>query len=140
MLETEFTAIDVCCRTCGARWEAPVARTVNAGTHPDARLGIILGRMHRARCPVCATMHDLDVIVDYYDPDQARVIQVRPAWERRAGGEEWYWDRLEDLVGRYWNVAVWVEVVFGFTELTEQYLGGPHAVAAAHREWEARNE
>lgn len=139
MLETELTAVDVCCRTCGARWEAPVARRVNSGTHPDARLGILLGRMHRARCPICATTHELDVIVDYYDPDQARVIQVRPTWERRAGGEEWYWDRLEDLVGRYQDVVVRVEVVFGFAELTERHLGGPHAVAAAHQEWEARN-
>jgi len=96
--------------------------------------------MHQARCPVCATAHDLDVILDYYDPSQARVIQVRPAWEQQAGGEEWYWDRLEDLVGRYRAVAVRVEVVFGFAELTERHLGGPYAVAAARREWEARNE
>ncbi|MDI3342055.1 MAG: CpXC domain-containing protein [Sphaerobacter sp.] len=139
MLKTEYTAVDLRCPDCRVSWEAPVARVVNVGTDPDARLGILLGKMHRSRCPLCKREQAIEVIFDYYDPDQALVIQVRPAWEIKAGGgEDWYWARYEDLVQKYASVDVRVDVVFGFEEMIEKYLGGQAAVAAAWREWEAR--
>ena len=65
--------------------------------HPDARLGILLGTMHRTRCPVCKKPRDIDFIFDYYDPDQNLIIQVRPDWEFQAGGgEDWYWTQYEN--------------------------------------------
>lgn len=136
--ETVFTSHDVVCHHCATGWEEPVARVVNVATDPDARLGILLGTMHRATCRTCATVQTLDVIVDYYDPVRSLLVQIRPAWERAAGGDEWYWARLEALVLQYAALPVQVDVAFGFGELIERYLGGAATVAAAHKEWAAR--
>ena len=136
--ETVFTSREVVCHHCAARWEEPVARVVNVSTAPDARLGILLGTMHRAACRACAAVQTLDVIVDYYDPERALLVQIRPAWERAAGGEDWYWARLEELVLRYAELPARVEVVFGFGEMVARYLGGEAAIAAAREEWAAR--
>lgn len=139
MLETEYSSIDMRCRSCHTVWEAPVARVVNVGTHPDARLGILLGTMHHTRCPACKKQELIETIFDYYDPAQELVVQVRPEWEWKAGGgEDWYWARYEDLVMKYASVPVRVDVVFGFQEMIDKYLGGAEAVAEAQREWDER--
>lgn len=138
VLETCFTSREVVCRHCATGWEEPVARVVNVSTDPDARLGILLGTMHQAACRACATVQTLDVIVDYYDPVRALLVQIRPAWERAAGGEAWYWERLEALILQYQELPVRVDVVFGFGELIERHLGGAMAVAEAREEWAAR--
>jgi len=139
MIETEYTELEMRCVGCSAKWEAPVARQVNVKTHPDARLGILLGTMHRTRCPVCKTPRDIEFIFEYYDPDQSLLLQVRPDWEIVAGGgEDWYWERYEDLVKKYAEVDVRVDVVFGMSEMVEKYLGGEDARAAAREEWAAR--
>ncbi len=139
MLETEYTEVEMRCVGCQAIWSPPVARQVNVGTHPDARLGILLGTMHRTRCPVCKRPRDIDFIFDYYDPDRNLIIQVRPEWEFHAGGgEDWYWTQYEYVVNKYAEKEVKVDVVFGFKELIEKYLGGDEAVAAAKVEWEER--
>ena len=141
MLETSYSSLDLHCRNCQARWETPVARLVNVKTHPDGRLGILLGTMHRPSCPVCRTPHDPEPIFDYYDPDQQLVVQVRPAWEFHAGGgEDWYWARYEDLVERYADVDVRVDVVFGYQEMIDKYLGGQAAVETAQAEWATRQQ
>ena len=139
MLETEYTEVEMRCAGCKSKWDAPVARQVNVQTHPDARLGILLGTMHRTRCPVCKTSREVEVIFEYYDPDQELVLQVRPDWEFAAGGgEDWYWERYEDLVKKYAETEVRVDVVFGFDQMIEKYLGGDAARAAAREEWAAR--
>ncbi len=139
MLETEYSEVEMRCVGCSAIWHPPVARVVNVKTHPDARLGILLGTMHRTRCPVCKKPRDIEFIFDYYDPDQHLLIQVRPEWEIHAGGgEEYYWTQYENLVKKYAEHDVRVDVVFGFNEMIEKYLGGQEAVAAAREEWQAR--
>lgn len=139
MLETEYTSYDMRCPVCQAGWEAPVARFVNVETHPDARLGILLGTMHHSHCPSCRTDRLVETIFDYYDPARKLIIQVRPDWEYEAGGgEDWYWDRYEDLVQKYAEVDVRVDVVFGYQQMIDKYLGGEEAVAEAHREWDER--
>lgn len=140
-ITTEFTEIEMRCVPCNTAWSAPVVRRVNVATHPDARLGILLKTMHRTACPLCKKPREIDMIFDYYDPERRLVVQVRPAWEIRAGGgEDWYWARYEDLVLKYANYDVRVDVVFGFDEMIEKYLGGQEAVEAAQREWRARRE
>lgn len=140
-ITTEFTEIEMRCVPCNTVWSAPVVRRVNVATHPDARLGILLKTMHRTACPLCKKPREIDTIFDYYDPERRLVVQVRPAWEIRAGGgEDWYWARYEDLVLKYANYDVRVDVVFGFDEMIEKYLGGPEAVEAAQQEWRARRE
>uniref|UniRef100_A0A7C2WRR3 CpXC domain-containing protein n=2 Tax=Thermorudis TaxID=1649508 RepID=A0A7C2WRR3_9BACT len=140
-ITTEFTEIEMRCVPCNASWSAPVARRVNVATHPDARLGILLKTMHRTACPLCKTPKEIDTIFDYYDPERKLVVQVRPSWEIHAGGgEDWYWARYEDLVLKYANYDVRVDVVFGFDEMIEKYLGGQEAVEVAQREWRARRE
>ncbi len=39
---------------------------------------------------------------------------------------------------KYADVDVQVDVVFGFAQMIEKYLGGEAAVAEARREWEER--
>ncbi|HVB63455.1 MAG TPA: CpXC domain-containing protein [Nitrolancea sp.] len=139
MFETEYTELEMRCVGCSAKWDVPVARQVNVKTHPDARLGILLGTMHRTRCPVCKKPRDIEFIFEFYDPDQSLLLQIRPDWEIIAGGgEDWYWERYEDLVKKYAELDVRVDVVFGMNELVEKYLGGEDARAAAREEWAAR--
>lgn len=139
MIETEYAEVQMRCVKCNAIWNPPVARQVNVGTHPDARLGILLGTMHRTHCPVCRQSREIEFIFDYYDPEQNLVIQVRPEWEIHAGGgEDFYWKQYEILVKKYEDKDVRVDVVFGFKELIDKYLGGEDAVAAAKEEWKAR--
>jgi len=138
-IHTEYTELEMLCVSCRATWSVPVARRVNVATHPDARLGILLKTMHRTACPVCRQPREVDTIFDYYDPERQLVVQVRPSWEIKAGGgEDWYWARYEDLVLKYADHDVRVDVVFGFDELIEKYLGGEEAVAQAQKEWNAR--
>ena len=93
-ITTEFTEIEMRCVPCNTAWSAPVVRRVNVATHPDAWLGILLKTMHRTACPLCKKPREIDTIFDYYDPERRLVVQVRPAWEIRAGGgEDWYWAR-----------------------------------------------
>jgi hypothetical protein len=139
MFETEYTELQMLCVGCKAKWDVPVARQVNVGTHPDARLGILLGTMHRTRCPVCKKPRDVECIFDYFDPEQQLVVQIRPDWEFQAGGgEDWYWARYEGLVQKYADQDVRVDVVFGFDEMINKHLGGDEARAAAKVEWAER--
>jgi len=48
--------------------------------------------------------------------------------------------RYEDLVLKYQDVDVRVDVVFGFDQLIEKYLGGQAAVQEARERWEARRK
>lgn len=140
-LPTEFSEVEMRCPPCNAVWSAPIARRVNVQTHPDARLGILLKTMHWTYCPVCKRVRDIDTIFEYYDPEQRLLIQVRPEWEYHAGGgEDWYWARLEDFVLAYQDTDVRVDVVFGFDQLIEKYLGGTEAVRQAREEWERRQK
>lgn len=140
-LPTEFSEVEMRCPSCNAVWSAPIARRVNVQTHPDARLGILLKTMHWTYCPVCKRVRDIDTIFEYYDPEQRLLIQVRPEWEYHAGGgEDWYWARLEDFVLAYQDTDVRVDVVFGFDQLIEKYLGGTEAVRQAREEWERRQK
>lgn len=130
---------EVVCRRCQAKWQPPIARFVNAKTDPDARLGILLETMHRSYCPQCKLYQLIDTTFEYYDPDQGIVVQVRPAWEYKAGGgEEYYLKRFEDLVHKYSTTDVRVDVAFGMQDLIDRYLGGEQAVAEAREEWHRR--
>lgn len=140
-LPTEFTEIEMRCPPCNAVWSAPVARRVNVRTHPDARLGILLKTIHWTRCPVCKQQRPIDTIFEYFDPDKRLLVQVRPEWEYYAGGgEDWYWARYEDLVLKYQDVDIRVDVVFGLVQLIEKFLGGEDAVRQAREEWETRQQ
>lgn len=130
---TEYTEVELICARCQVQWSPPVARFVNIETHPMAREGILRKSMHRARCPSCRTYEiEVDQIFDYYDPDEKLILQFRPAWEFKAGGgEEMYWTRLEQLIEKYAEDDVRVDVVFGFDEMIAKHLGGEEAVAAS---------
>jgi hypothetical protein len=138
-LETWFMDFEVVCRRCQSRWQPPIARFVNAGTDPDARLGILLSTMHHSYCPHCKLKQYIDTTFEYYDPDENIVIQVRPEWEFKAGGgENYYLKRFEDLIHKYSKTDVRVDVVFGMQQLIDKYLGGAAAVASAKEEWQTR--
>ena len=132
---------EVVCRRCQSKWQPAIARFVNAGTDPDARLGILMGTMHHSYCPQCKLKQYIDTTFEYYDPEENIVIQIRPEWEFKAGGgEDYYLKRLEDLVMTYSKTDVRVDVVFGMNELIHKYLGGDEAIAAAQEEWNQRRE
>ncbi len=140
-LDTWFMDFEVVCRRCQSKWQPPIARFVNSGTDPDARLGILLNTMHQSYCPHCKLKQFIDTTFEYYDRDQNIVIQVRPEWEYKAGGgEKYYLKRFEDLIMKYSKTDVRVDVVFGMKQLIDQYLGGDAAVAAAQDEWNSRRE
>lgn len=140
-LATEFSEIEMRCPPCNAVWSAPVVRRVNVRTHPDARLGILLGTIHWTRCPVCKQPRAIETIFEYFDPEQRLLVQVRPEWEYHAGGgEDWYWARYEDLVLKYQDVDIRVDVVFGLHQLIEKWLGGEEAIRRAREEWEIRRQ
>jgi hypothetical protein len=134
-LRTKFTEVELMCPKCRSEWGAGVAVLVNAKTDPAATEGVLRNTMHRSRCPACkGYVHDINHIWDYYDPDRQLIVQVRMAWEYKAGGgEEVFYKRLEDLVMKYQNDEVRVDVVFGMQELIDKYLGGEEAVTAAMR-------
>ncbi|MEZ4521437.1 MAG: CpXC domain-containing protein [Thermomicrobiales bacterium] len=134
-LRTRFTEVELMCPKCRSEWSPGVAMLINAKTDPAATEGILRGTMHRSRCPACkGYVHDIMHIWDYYDPDNDQIVQVRMDWEYKAGGgEEVYFKRLEDLVMKYQNDDVKVDVVFGMQELIDKYLGGEEAVEAAMR-------
>ncbi|CAN5739703.1 hypothetical protein BH23CHL2_BH23CHL2_30020 [soil metagenome] len=134
-LRTRFTEVELLCPKCRSEWSPGVAVLINAKTDPAATEGVLRGTMHRSRCPACkGHVHDIMHIWDYYDPDNQQIIQVRMDWEYKAGGgEEVYFKRLEDLVMKYQNDDVKVDVVFGMQELIDKYLGGQEAVDAAMR-------
>jgi hypothetical protein len=138
-LETWFEEVDMTCPRCQSTWQPAIARFVNVRTHPDARLGLLLDKMHHSFCPRCKTPRFIETTFEYYDPDRELVIQIRPEWEIKAGGgEDYYLKRFEDLVNKYAATDVRVDVVFGYKELIERYLGGENAVAEARVEWERR--
>lgn len=138
-LQTWFMDFEVVCRRCQSRWQPPIARFVNAGTDPDARLGILLNTMHQSYCPQCKLKQFIDTTFEYYDPEQQLVVQIRPEWEYKAGGgEDYYLKRFEDLVIKYSKTDVRVDVVFGLPQLIDKHLGGEAAVADAQEEWRAR--
>jgi hypothetical protein len=140
-LDTLFVETEILCRYCQTNWQPPIAKFVNVKTDPDARLGILIGTMHSTYCPYCKKKTFIDTTFEYYDPDQSLLVQIRPAWEFKAGGgEEWYLKRFEDLVMKYSETDVRVDVVFGFDEMIGKYLGGEQAVAEAHEEWERRKQ
>ncbi len=140
-LETRFMEFEVVCRRCQSKWQPAIARFVNVGTDPDARLGILINTMHHSFCPQCRLKQYIDTTFEYYDPEENIVIQVRPEWEFKAGGgEDYYLKRLEDLVYKYSKNDVRVDVVFGLRELIDKYLGGEDAVEAAKAEWYRRKE
>jgi hypothetical protein len=140
-LSTLFAETEIVCRRCQSKWQPPIARLVNVKTDPDARLGILLKTMHHAFCPQCKTKTFIDTTFEYYDPDQELLVQIRPAWEYKAGGgEEWFLKRFEDLIMKYKDTEVRVDVVFGFDEMIQKHLGGEEAVAEAEVEWERRKE
>lgn len=131
--KTRFTEVELICPKCTAMWSPPVAVIVNAQTDPQAKEGILRGTMHRVRCPRCK-QHEFDVdhIWDWYDPDEGLLIQFRPKWEYKAGGEEEvYLKRLEALVFKYAEHDIRVDVSFGFGDAIDKYFGGEEAVAAA---------
>ncbi|HQX62304.1 MAG TPA: CpXC domain-containing protein [Thermomicrobiales bacterium] len=131
-LKTAYTETELRCPNCRATWSPVVANFVNFGTDPKGREGMLRKAMHHAYCPACKYHIEVDHIFCAYDPDRNLVIQVRPAWEFKAGGgEEIYWSRLENLVEKWADVDVQVDIVFGFDELIEKHLGGQEAAEAA---------
>lgn len=131
-LKTAYTEVELRCPQCRATWSPAVANFVNFGTDPKGREGMLRKTMHHAYCPACKYHVEVDHIFAVYDPEKNLIVQVRPAWEFKAGGgEDYYWKRLEDLVEKWADVDVHVDIVFGFDELIEKFLGGQAAVDAA---------
>jgi hypothetical protein len=141
-LRTRFTEVELICPKCRSQWAAPVASFINIKTDPAAIEGILRNTMHQSRCPACKGFtHDVMHIWDYYDPDDQQIVQVRLRYEYKAGGgEKIYFKRLEDLVMKYQNDEVKVDVVFSMPELVEKYMGGEEAVAASMRRREKEIE
>ena len=130
--QTRYTETELRCPRCQSLWSPTVADFVNVSTHPQARDAILRKTMHKSRCPACKHELSIDHIFKYYDPDENLIVQVRLGWEFRAGGgEEIYWKRLEDLVMKHAEDDVRVDVVFGFDDMIEKYLGGQAEVDAA---------
>lgn len=119
-------------------WDAPVVRVVNVGTDPDARLGILLQLIHKSWCPVCLTLYTVPVVFDYFDPARLLLVQIRPTWEVAAGGPGWKAARLRELTARYAGYDVRLNVVFGYDEMIDTYLGGAIAVALAQQDYARR--
>jgi hypothetical protein len=131
-LRTQYSEVTVVCPGCRAQWSPSVVTIVNIGTDPQGREGILRGSIHRPACPRCKRIMELDHIFSVYDPERQLVVQVRPKWEFNAGGgEELYWKRLEDFVLKHAEDEVVVDVVFGYADLIDKYLGGQAAVEAA---------
>lgn len=131
-LKTAYTETELICPVCKAKWSPAVANFVNFETDPRGREGILRKAMHHAYCPACRHHLEIDHIFSVYIPEQNIVVQVRPTWEFKAsGGEEGYWKRLEWLVEKHAKDDVRVDVVFGFDELIEKFLGGEEARQAA---------
>lgn len=130
---TKFSEVELICPRCNAMWSPPVAVMVNAATDPQAKEGILRGTMHRVRCPRCKQHeYDIDQIWDWYDPEEKLLIQFRPKWEYKAGGEEEvYFKRLEALVLKYADYDVRVDVSFGYQDAIARYFGGEEGVQAA---------
>jgi hypothetical protein len=138
-LETRFEEIEMTCPKCQANWQPAIARFVNVKTHPDARLGLLLDKMHHSLCPRCKAPRFIETSFEFYDPDRELIVQIRPEWEFKAGGgEDYYLKRFEDMVDKYAATDVRVDGVFGYKQMIERYLGGENAVAEARVEWERR--
>lgn len=140
-LKTKYNETELNCPRCRARWSPVVADVINFGADPKGREGILRKSIHHSYCPACKYHMRIDHIFVTYDPDENLLVQVRPAWELKAGGgEEYYWTRLEDAVLKYQDLDVRVDVVFGYDELIEKYLGGQPAVDAALQRAEQERE
>ena len=137
-LQTSYTEVELICPKCRGRWSPVVANFVNLGTDPQGREGMLRRTMHHAYCPACKYHLEIDHIFSVYDPEENLVVQVRPQWEFKAGGgEEIYWKRLENLVEKFADTDVRVDIAFGYHELIEKFLGGQAAVDAAMERAEA---
>ncbi len=133
-LTTKYNETELNCPKCRARWSPVVADFINFGTDPKGREGILRKSIHHSYCPACKHHMEIDHIFVVYDSDENLLVQVRPRWEFKAGGgEEYYWTRLEDLVLKYQDLDVRVDVVFGYDDLIEKHLGGQAAVEAANQ-------
>lgn len=131
-LKTKYNETELNCPKCRARWSPVVADVINFGTDPKGREGILRKSIHHSYCPACKHHMEIDHIFVVYNPDDNLLVQVRPRWEFKAGGgEEYYWTRLEDAILKYQDLDVRVDVVFGYDDLIEKYLGGQPAVDAA---------
>ena len=131
-LKTAYTETELICPQCKAKWSPAVANFVNFETDPKGREGILRNAMHHAYCPACRYHLEIDHIFSVYIPEENIVVQVRPTWEfKAAGGEDGYWTRVEWLVEKHATDDVRVDVVFGFKELIDKYLGGDEASEAA---------
>jgi hypothetical protein len=131
-LRTKYNETELNCPRCRARWSPVVADVINFGTDPKGREGILRKSIHHAYCPACKYHMEVQHIFAVYDPDENLLVQVRPAWEFKAGGgEDYYWTRLEDAILKYQDLDLRVDVVFGTDSLIEKYLGGQAAADAA---------
>jgi len=131
-LKTKYNEVELNCPQCRVRWSPIVADIINFGTDPKGREGILRKSIHHAYCPACKFHMEVEHIFVVYMPDENLLVQVRPAWEIRAGGgEDYYWKRLEDAIIKYQDLDVRLDVVFGIDSLIEKYLGGQEAVDAA---------
>lgn len=131
-LATKYNETELNCPKCRARWSPVVADVINFGTDPKGREGILRQSIHHSYCPACKHHMKIDHIFTIYDPEENLLVQVRPGWEFKAGGgDEYYWARLEDLILKYQDLDVRVDVVFGYDDLIKKHLGGQAAVDAA---------
>lgn len=131
-LKTKYNETELNCPRCRARWSPIVADIINFGTDPKGREGILRKSIHHAYCPACKYHMEVEHIFVAYDPDENLLVQVRPAWEFKAGGgEDYYWKRLEEAILKYQDLDVRIDIVFGLDSLIEKYLGGQPAVEAA---------
>jgi hypothetical protein len=130
-LMTRFSATDLICPQDDVIWRAPVADFVNFGTHPHGREGILRGTMHHAYCPVDGYHVAIPHIFEVYDPAVPFLVQVRSSWEDEAGGPKYVQDCRAALTETYGDLGIPLDIVFGFEELIDRYLGGQPAVEAA---------
>lgn len=120
---TTWTELDMRCATCNIIHYVPVCLFLNVAGSPHLVERLRKGQFNRKRCPMCRRIEPVEHPYTYYDPSRQLAVQVRPAWEWRAGGgEEWYAARLEDFFEQWKDHEVRIDVVFGEEQLIERYL------------------
>lgn len=68
----------VSCTKCGTGYDAPVYRSINAGTDPGMKARVMSGELFVSTCPHCGERRLLTYPLIYQDPSQNLLICLSP--------------------------------------------------------------
>lgn len=108
--------------SCGASFEASLARSVNAARFPEARKSILAGTFHRAVCPTCGGQFAIERPFWYSDASRGSLFSVQPRGQRHAHARDS--NRL-DVAHEMLPISdppVTRRVVYGLDELREKLV------------------